>query len=52
MFWILIDEYMMLILFFSEVSFIDTGIYTCIATNNYGTANASRTLTVKGRYII
>ncbi|XP_022162397.1 neuroglian-like isoform X2 [Myzus persicae] len=31
----------------SEVSFTDAGIYTCIATNNYGTANASRTLTVK-----
>lgn len=34
--------------FFSKVSFIDAGIYTCIATNNYGTASASGTLTVTG----
>lgn len=34
--------------FFSEVGFTDAGNYTCIATNNYGTANASGTLTVKG----
>lgn len=33
---------------FSEVGFTDAGNYTCIATNNYGTANASGTLTVKG----
>jgi len=33
---------------FSKVSFIDAGIYTCIATNNYGTASASGILTVKG----
>ncbi|XP_008180512.1 neuroglian-like [Acyrthosiphon pisum] len=29
------------------ISFTDAGIYICIATNNYGTANASVTLTVK-----
>ncbi|VVC24599.1 Hypothetical protein CINCED_3A009632 [Cinara cedri] len=31
----------------SEVGFTDAGNYTCIATNNYGTANASGTLNVK-----
>ncbi|KAL4121128.1 hypothetical protein QTP88_013693 [Uroleucon formosanum] len=31
----------------SEVGFTDAGNYTCIATNNYGSANASGTLTVK-----
>ncbi|XP_025205717.1 neuroglian-like isoform X1 [Melanaphis sacchari] len=31
----------------SKISFIDAGIYTCIATNNYGTAIASGTLAVK-----
>ncbi|KAF0760773.1 neuroglian-like isoform X1 [Aphis craccivora] len=30
----------------SKVSFIDAGIYACIATNNYGTTSASGTLTV------
>jgi hypothetical protein len=39
-------------LFFSEVSFTDAGNYTCIATNNYGSANASGTLTVKGLQLI
>lgn len=34
--------------FSSEVGFTDAGNYTCIATNNYGTANASGILTVKG----
>lgn len=33
---------------FSEVGFTDAGNYTCIATNNYGTANASGKLIVKG----
>jgi len=36
--------------FFSEVSFTDAGNYTCIATNNYGSANASGTLAVKGMH--
>lgn len=34
---------------YSEVGFTDAGNYTCIATNNYGTANASGSLTVKGK---
>lgn len=40
-----------LFFFFSEVGFTDAGNYTCIATNNYGTANASGTLTVKGSFL-
>lgn len=36
------------IFIFSKVSFIDAGVYTCIATNKYGTASASGTLTVTG----
>lgn len=34
---------------YSEVGFSDAGNYTCIATNNYGTVNASGMLTVKGK---